>query len=210
MDVAIKAKQLWKERTTGELAKVTSYLEKFDKVLYLPLRPGIGVQVIDGAAFRARYELATPPKTIRAKTVAKTKAPAKKPAARPKKKSPEKDLVKSILARLEVMPNVAAWRNNTGAFKVEAKGKTKRKFVRFGALGSGDVFVVVGPQGFFLSVEAKAGTTERPTQRAWRQQMARVGAASIVVHTVEEVVEAVLAIQRGSGFSAAARLRFAA
>lgn len=216
MDVAIKAKQLWKERTTGELAKVTSYLEKFDKVLYLPLpRPGevhrLGVQVVDGAAFRAKFELATPPKTIRAKTVAKTKAPAKKPAALPKKKkSPEKDLVKSILARLEVMPNVAAWRNNTGAFKVEAKGKTKRKFVRFGALGSGDVFVVVGPQGFFLSVEAKAGTTERPTQRAWRQQMARVGAASIVVHTVEEVVEAVLAIQRGSGFSAAARLRFAA
>jgi hypothetical protein len=215
----IKAKQLWRHRATGQLVRVTSYMELIDKVLYLGVYPpgevhllSAGVMVSDGVSFRADFSPQfEQPKTTRAKAPAK-KAAAKKPSPQSvlpkKKKSPEKDLVKSILARLELMPHVVAWRNNTGAFKAEAKGKTKRKFVSFGAPGSGDIFVVIGPQGFFLSVEAKAKTKERATQREWRRKMIGVGAASIVVHTVEAVVQVVLAIQRegASGLSAAARV----
>lgn len=192
---AIRARQTWRNRSTRVLVKVISFLERQDEVIVDI--PNVGVRKIYGAEFRDWYNRVPevrkttkqppPKKTEVVPTVTKPKA---------RRGAPEKALVVSILARLEMMPGVEAWRNNTGAFKAEATKTTRRKFVRFGAPGSGDVFVVISPHGRFLSVEAKAPNgRERETQKRWRQKMHRVGASSIVVRSVDEVVAAIVAIR---------------
>jgi hypothetical protein len=196
---AIQPRQLWMNRDTGVPAKIVSYLERQDQVV-LMISNGGGAEKLDIATFRGAYQYVPPHK----RSLTNPRFPKAKPPASARvtkkltgrKKSPETDLVKSILARLEQMPGVAAWRNNTGVFKAPATATTRRKFVRFGAPGSGDIFVVVAPLGRFLSVEAKAPKgTERTSQKLWRQKMRRMGAASIVVRSVDEVVAAIVAMQ---------------
>lgn len=104
-------------------------------------------------------------------------------------------LVKSTLARLNLMPGVCAWRNNTGALRVPGKAGKKERFVRFGALGSGDIFVVV--RGRFLSLEAKSATGRlRASQVAWKAHLTAAGGYTAVYRTVDEAVKAVEEVKR--------------
>ena len=65
----------------------------------------------------------------------------------------ESDLQRDILEHLNIL-GMFAWRNNTGAFAGEYKGK--KRFVRFGQVGAGDIFGI-DKFGRFLSIEVKAG-----------------------------------------------------
>lgn len=193
----IRPRQTWKDPKTGHLVNVISYLDQQGQVVIS--FHGVGAYTkMDVMTFRRQYRLsrASEPKKVAARAPVARKGSPKAQPPKARRGAPEKALVASILARLELMPGVEAWRNNTGAFKAEATATTRRKFVRFGAPGSGDVFVVISPHGRFLSVEAKAPNgRERETQKRWRQKMRRVGASSIVVRSVDEVVAAIVAIQ---------------
>lgn len=107
-------------------------------------------------------------------------------------------LVKSVLARLALIPGVCAWRNNTGALRVPGKPGKRERVVRFGTLGSGDIFCVVN--GRFLSLEAKSETGRLSDgQKNWRQRLTSAGGHSAVIRTVEEAVKAVEELKRLSG-----------
>lgn len=98
--------------------------------------------------------------------------------------TPEGQLVKACLSFLQVH-GVMAWRNNTGATRREYAGKAR--FVRFGKVGSGDIFGIF-PGGRFLSVECKVGKN-KPTkaQRAWAELVKEQGGLALTVWTVDDL-----------------------
>lgn len=80
-----------------------------------------------------------------------------------------------------------AWRNNTGALYAGSDGERKR-FVRFGVKGSGDVLGLL--RGLFISVETKVKDKESDAQRQWREQVNECGGLALVVHSVDELAAA--------------------
>jgi len=79
-----------------------------------------------------------------------------------------------------------AWRNNTGAFVGEHRGKSR--FVRFGAKGSGDIFAIL-PGGCFWSIECKVGKNRKtPAQIEWEGAVQSAGGAASVVRNLDELV----------------------
>ncbi len=84
----------------------------------------------------------------------------------------EKDLQKAILDFLNCN-GVLAWRNNTGSFAGEYKGK--KRFVRFSTPGAADIFALL-KKGPFLAIEVKAsGKRPTPIQLAWGKMIREQG-----------------------------------
>ena len=100
------------------------------------------------------------------------------------KKQTETQLVKTCLEWLHIM-GIFAWRNNTGAFAREDKGR--RRFVRYGEKGSADI-IGVGKQGRFLSVECKLpGRRQTPDQVAFQKKIEDNGGWYYLVHDLDEL-----------------------
>lgn len=80
----------------------------------------------------------------------------------------EAELQKAIIKYLNAI-GILAWRNNTGGFVGTYKGK--KRFVRFGIPGAGDIFGLT-KCGKFLSIEVKV-LGKRPTilQEAWAHKI---------------------------------------
>jgi len=96
--------------------------------------------------------------------------------------TPEGALIKASLAILALTPH-HAWRNNSGATKIG------QRFVRFGAVGSGDILIVAYPSGRLVSAEAKAGRNKATAhQLAWIEQVRSAGGVAGVFRTVEELL----------------------
>ena len=77
----------------------------------------------------------------------------------------ERDLQKAILKYLNAV-GIYAWRNNTGSFSGEYKGR--KRFVRFSTPGAADIFAVLPRSGRFLAIEVKSeGKKPTPAQIAW-------------------------------------------
>src|SRR5574343_455172 len=73
---------------------------------------------------------------------------------------------------------IFCWRNNTGAFAGEYRGR--RRFVRFGAPGSADILGVL-PGGRALAVECKVGRNGlSPQQERWGREFAQAGGMYLV------------------------------
>jgi hypothetical protein len=86
------------------------------------------------------------------------------------------------------------WRNNTGATKT-AHGS----FVRYGKVGSGDLFALLPPHGRLLSVEVKRpGRKPTDEQVAFMEAVNAAGGLAIVATSVDDVRDA-LATERGPG-----------
>lgn len=80
-----------------------------------------------------------------------------------------------------------AWRNNTGAMPVGG-ANGRRRFVRFGALGSGDIFAIIPPLGQFASIEIKTGRDDlRESQGAWMEQIENAGGFAVVVRSLDDL-----------------------
>jgi hypothetical protein len=77
-----------------------------------------------------------------------------------------------------------AWRNNTGGYKTETR------FIRFGRVGSGDVFAVY--RGKFLSIEVKVGRDRlRPAQEEWMEKVEACGGIPVVAKSLDDVIAAI-------------------
>lgn len=88
-----------------------------------------------------------------------------------------------------------AWRNNTGSFVGEytdRQGETRRRFVRYGEKGSGDVLAL--HRGKFYSIEVKTGRDKlRPEQAAWIEAVNEAGGCAFVAYSIDDVIERVKA-----------------
>jgi len=67
----------------------------------------------------------------------------------------EAQIQKSILDYL-ALRSVLFWRNNTGAYNTEYKGK--KRFIRFGFKGSPDIFVVKEGKIYGIEIKTEKGT----------------------------------------------------
>lgn len=103
----------------------------------------------------------------------------------------EADVVRGILAYLR-LTGWHAWRNNSGGRVLPGHGG-KGQFVRWGAVGSGDVLALKG--GLFLSIEAKrvGGGAVTPEQKAWMDAVNAAGGLAFVARSVGDVQAALRA-----------------
>jgi hypothetical protein len=97
---------------------------------------------------------------------------------------PEQQLQTLILARLNLIPGVYAYRNNTGVARTATGGA-----VRFGVPGQADISGVL-PGGRRLEVEVKTPRGRvSPEQRAWGERMTAAGAVYILARCLTDVLD---------------------
>lgn len=105
----------------------------------------------------------------------------------------ETEITRAIHLRLAMEPDLAIWRNNTGAVK------TRGTMFRYGlAPGSSDMIGLVG--GRLFALEVKRPVKPSPTTEAQRDFMALVrsrGGFAAVVHSVEAALSAVARCRAG-------------
>lgn len=101
----------------------------------------------------------------------------------------EKDVQRTILAWCELQQNVSKlmfWRNNTGAVVFERKNKSS--FVRFGSVGSPDIFIL--SNGKLYGVECKGSTGKlSDAQAEFGRKMMVQGGEYIVAHDLNDVIK---------------------
>lgn len=98
-------------------------------------------------------------------------------------------LTRHIIEYLTII-GCKAWRNQSGALKVEGKGNARGRYVRFGQKGSSDILAVMPPNGKLIAVEVKAGKDRlRPEQQAWLDEIESKGGIAIVAHSLDDVCD---------------------
>lgn len=91
----------------------------------------------------------------------------------------EKDVLKAVLDYLKIK-RIFHWRNNTGALK------TENRFIRFGSVGSPDVFAL--RDGIIYGVEVKGTNgTQSEGQAAWQEEFAANGGTYILVKSIDDL-----------------------
>jgi hypothetical protein len=84
------------------------------------------------------------------------------------------------------MRGCVAWRNNVGSMPLEYHGR--KRFLRFGEKGSGDILAILPPLGQFASIEIKTGRDQlRESQCEWMERIENVGALTCVVREIEDL-----------------------
>ena len=97
-------------------------------------------------------------------------------------------LTHSILEYL-ILRGAYAWRNNSGAARVEGNSNQRGRFIRYGKKGSGDILGIL-PNGKFLSVEVKAGRDRlRPEQQEFMDDINIRGGVAMVARSLDDVIE---------------------
>lgn len=98
----------------------------------------------------------------------------------------EAAIQKQILEYLEIR-GIFHFRNNTGAFPSEYKGK--KRFIRFGSVGSSDILGIY-PGGRFLAIEVKRpGGKLSDHQKHFLEQVQARNGIGIVAHSVDDVMK---------------------
>ena len=94
--------------------------------------------------------------------------------------APHSALVRECLGFLQAV-GIFAWKNNTGALPTKSGG-----FIKFGAVGSADIFALHA--GRFIAIEVKTGKG-KPTsaQLVWGQSVKECGGDWFCVRSVDEL-----------------------
>lgn len=98
--------------------------------------------------------------------------------------TPEGLILAQVLEYLKAR-GVYAWRNNTGAVRLE--GRSGSRFVRYGMKGSADILGVLD-DGRFLAIECKAPAGRvTPEQSCFLGEIRARGGVAIVARCAEDV-----------------------
>lgn len=98
--------------------------------------------------------------------------------------SSEQEIQKSILEYL-TLRRVFAWRNNSGAMPIESNGS--KRFIRFGTIGSPDIFAIKDGKVYGLEVKKPKGK-QSDGQVLFQEGMQKAGGIYAVVHSIDEVI----------------------
>jgi hypothetical protein len=95
----------------------------------------------------------------------------------------EKDVLKAVLAYLRIH-RIYCWRNNSGASVREYKGK--RHYIRFGTLGSPDIFAL--HKGVIYGIECKGSEGfQSQHQVEFEREFTKAGGRYILARSIEAV-----------------------
>lgn len=94
----------------------------------------------------------------------------------------EKETQKAVLQYLAIR-NIFHWRNNSGATKTIGGG-----FIRFGAVGSPDVFAIHKGTIYGLEVKDVKGRLS-DGQKIFQEGMNKAGGTYVVVRSLDDVLE---------------------
>jgi hypothetical protein len=98
-------------------------------------------------------------------------------------KGPEKLIQDAIMEYLSAK-RVFFWRNNTGV----ARMGTQQRFIRFGAVGSPDIFAIHG--GRFYGIEVKSPTGRlSEAQKSFGAKIKANGGVYVVARSVDDVMK---------------------
>lgn len=102
----------------------------------------------------------------------------------PKKKGPSEHQIQSQILDWLKIKGIFHWRNNTGGFGGAHKGK--KWFVRFGAVGSPDIFAVI--EGHIYGIEVKAANGKL-SEKQWdfANHLMQAGGSYARVTCIEDV-----------------------
>jgi hypothetical protein len=101
---------------------------------------------------------------------------------------PEREIQKEILAYLQTVRSVVAWKNGTGSFRAVYNGE--ERFVRIGKKGIADVLGIVAPRGRLLALEVKSlDGRMTPEQADFIMTVKRMGGIGGCVRSVQDVVQ---------------------
>lgn len=102
-----------------------------------------------------------------------------------KPKLSEHDVQRLILDWLG-MRGYFHWRNNSGAMVSSYKGK--KRFMRFGAVGSPDIFAII--KGSIVGIEVKGPNGKlSPHQQIFSEGFRRAGGHYVVAHSLDDVLK---------------------
>ena len=108
----------------------------------------------------------------------------------PRKPAPplEAEILAVCLQWLNYQPGVRCWRQNTGAFKGEYKGK--RRFVRYGVTGQSDISGIMLPSGRRIEIEVKRpGNKPTEDQKAWMAMIREHGGIAFWCDSLDRCME---------------------
>lgn len=95
------------------------------------------------------------------------------------------------------LKGVFAWRQNTGSFRAEHKGK--KRFVRFSHPGISDILGICG-DGRFLAIEVKRADGKlSDDQKAFLDNVTKEGGIALVVRSLDDLIKAFRSLF-GEGF----------
>jgi len=97
----------------------------------------------------------------------------------------EKDIQRSILDYL-AYKRVFHWRNNTGAFAGESKGV--RRFVRFGSVGSPDIFAMRDGTIYGIEVKRSSGK-QSEAQRLFQFDFENAGGVYRIARSIDDIAD---------------------
>jgi hypothetical protein len=100
------------------------------------------------------------------------------------RKSTEKETQRAVLDYLTAK-NIFHWRNNTGAVVATYKGK--ERFMRYGAVGSPDVFALRNGTLYGLEIKDERGVVS-DNQKEFGRKMTDAGGVYVVIRNVDEVI----------------------
>lgn len=92
----------------------------------------------------------------------------------------ESDLVKMCLDYLR-MRKIFCYRNNTGGMKTERGG-----FIRFGAVGSPDIVMVINGKYIALEIKTEKGQ-QSEGQKQFQQELEKAGGIYLLVRSLEQL-----------------------
>lgn len=101
----------------------------------------------------------------------------------------EKEIQRSILEYLKLRGHYC-FRNNTGAFSIPQQGLFKRRFIRFGEVGSPDIVGCLKGKGLFFGIEVKSEKGQlTDNQKEIQATILSLGGRYIVARSVDDVIK---------------------
>ena len=100
----------------------------------------------------------------------------------------EAEIQKACLQYLNLQPGVRCWRQNTGAFAGDYKGK--KRFVRYGITGQSDISGIMLPGGRRIEIEVKRpGNVPTEDQAAWLAMIREHGGVAFWIDSLDKCME---------------------
>ena len=96
-------------------------------------------------------------------------------------KSNEKQVQNAVIKYL-ALKKYFYWRNNSGALKTERGG-----FIRFGAVGSPDIFVI--HKGRIIGLEIKDKSRQSEGQKEFEENMKREGGEYYIIRSIDDIMK---------------------